>query len=115
MTEQEKQEHREIYPLPYKDLCLHSSFEQILGRNNQEYTLEERKERWNKVMNLDEDMKEVWSDTETCNSCKHLKDNWCSLVGLPCTVNPTLTFRHGIWGMACQGVGFENKQLEIFE
>ncbi len=107
MTEQEIQKHREIYPLPHQDLCLYSSFEQILGKSPKDYTLAERKDRWNKVMSLDENMKEWWGNSESCSSCKHLKDNWCSCVGLPCTVNPILTFEQGILGMACQGIRFE--------
>ncbi len=114
MTHEEIEQHRGVYPLPYKDLCLYSSFGQILGKSQKDYTFEQRKKRWDKVMSLDKEMKEVWEDNQECIGCEHLNGVWCSLIGLPCTVNPTLTFKQGVLGMACQGVGFENKQLKLW-
>lgn len=52
---------------------------------------------------------EVWSDLEGCFECKHLnkKDVWCKLQSIPATINPILTLRLGMVGMACMGAGKE--------
>lgn len=54
-------------------------------------------------------MYEVWSDLEGCFGCKHLnkKNIWCKLQNIPATINPILTLRLGIVGMACMGAGKE--------
>lgn len=49
----------------------------------------------------------VWMDYSECHGCTHKRGGWCSLQGLPCTVNPILSFRHGVPGMACMGLGYE--------
>ncbi len=116
MTKKQIEEHRKKYPLPFKELSKYSSFEQILGKDQNEYILSERQRRWDKAMSkMDKETKEAWEDTSVCHACKHLsEDGWCELHGLPCTVNPVLSFSLGIPGMACMGLGFENKQLELF-
>lgn len=116
MNKKQIEQHRTIYPLPTNKLCLYSSFEQILGKNVNDYTSKERKKRWEKVMKLNNEMAERWSNTEICNGCKHLSiDAWCNLFELPCTVNPIISFKNGIVGMACMGFGYENKQLNLFD
>lgn len=54
-------------------------------------------------------MYEVWSDLEVCFNCKHLnkKHVWCKLQNIPATINPILTLRCGMVGMACMGGGRE--------
>jgi hypothetical protein len=91
---------------------LHSSFEMIFGKNAQEYTEDERKHRWEqwKAISLkEENGKEVvgaWMDIGACQGCDHLRHKaWCNLYGLPCTVNPVLSFHSGMIGMACMGTG----------
>jgi hypothetical protein len=61
-------------------------------------------------------MVKVWSKghDETCTNCAHKDKDWCTSFGLPCTVNPVLTYQHNMVGMACGGGGFEPKQLNIF-
>lgn len=39
----------------------------------------------------------------------HRRGGWCVLQGLPCGVNPVLTMRHNIPGMACMGIGREGR------
>lgn len=47
-----------------------------------------------------------WTEAgETCGGCVHRAKDWCDLQGLPCNVNPILTLRHGMIGMACMGAG----------
>jgi hypothetical protein len=46
-----------------------------------------------------------WWLSHECHGCKHRNGAWCGIRGLPCTVNPILTFRHGLIGMACMGAG----------
>lgn len=113
-----KSKHREIYPLKFEQICKLSSFEQIFGRKISEYTEEERKGRWEKAMSFPggKKAKEHYSNLYECIDCKHFQNGWCALASLPCGVNPILTFKHGIVGMACQGVGHElidGSQLEM--
>lgn len=108
MTAEKAIKMREKYPVPTGELNRHSSFEQILGRNESDYTHNEKQERWNKVMSLShKSVKADWLNTETCYNCSHLNGSWCKLVDLPCTVNPILSFQFGIPGMACRGAGLK--------
>lgn len=52
---------------------------------------------------------EAWSDLSCCFGCKHLneKNIWCKLQNIPATINPILTLRTGMVGMACMGMGRE--------
>jgi hypothetical protein len=106
---------RKKYPVSYEELNMYSSFEQILGRNKDDYTHDERKRRWNKVMSTSKKMARRWSDTTACNGCIHLKDAWCDLQDLPCTVNSVLSFRCGIIGMACFGAGKVKREPTLFD
>lgn len=53
---------------------------------------------------------------ETCSGCIHRDNDWCKYAELPCNINPALTIKEGIIGMACCGAGkqIESKQLELF-
>lgn len=104
-------------------ITLKSSFEEILGKDAKVYTEDQRKERWEqwKVIALKKkdgkDVVESWSDMSACANCIHLDTQkaWCNAVALPCTVNPILSFRMGMVGMACMGLHHEEKtQLELF-
>src|SRR5688572_14624339 len=100
-----------------------SSFETILGKTAEEYPTTVRIERWNEwqqaaIKAKKKHLIETWLDTSGCRNCIHLdKGNaWCNFQGLPCTVNPILSFRMGMVGMACMGLGYEeSQQLELFE
>lgn len=61
------------------------------------------------VKKKDKLLYEVWSDLEGCYECKHLNKNdiWCKLQNIPATINPILTLRLGMVGMACMGAGKE--------
>lgn len=56
-----------------------------------------------------------WQSAEGCcepTRCDHLKGKaWCSLQGLPCSVNPVLTFGGAGIGMACMGGGHTAEQV----
>jgi hypothetical protein len=108
---------REKYPVAFDELCLHSSFEQILGGEKDDYSPVERKRRWDKVMSFNKRVKQRWADTEMCVGCIHLdeKEAWCGLQELPCTVNPVLSFRCGETGMACCGAGKVKREPELFD
>ncbi len=90
---------------------LAGSFEDILGRSDSEITAAERRKRWADWLRLARKdncgAAKCWTDRSGCEGCKHLRGRWCTLVELPCTVNPYLTFRRGMVGMACQGAGYE--------
>ncbi len=105
-------QHREIYPLPFDEICKMSSFEQILGRKISEYTEDERKARWEKAMSFPGGKKvnEYYTNISECFGCKHFQKGWCASTSLPCGVNPVLTFQFGMVGMACQGLGFESTE-----
>jgi hypothetical protein len=79
----------------------------------------QRRNRWAKWIRLKKakhgnyDAAKYWSDSEGCHDergvCKHLRGGWCVASSLPAGVNPYLTFRHSLLGMACMGIGFELK------
>ena len=116
MTEEQINTLREKYPIELNEICLYNSFEQILGRNPEDYTEEERKARWGRIMSFNRPMAKRWSDMSGCVGCIHLneKEAWCNYQGLPCTYNPILTPSTGMIGMACYGVGKEeHEQLKL--
>lgn len=92
---------------------LNSSFEDILGKKSSVFNEQQRRDRWAAWLRVARrtapDGKETaryWLSHE-CHGCIHRKGGWCDLQGLPCTVNPYLTFKHGMIGMACMGAGRE--------
>lgn len=95
---------------------------ELFGENPADITPELRRKRWeewkalgNKTDAQGRRMAKVWSKSdEKCTNCAHMDKDWCNAFGLPCTVNPVLTYRHNMIGMACGGAGFEAKQLNIF-
>lgn len=99
------------YRLLMPQVTLDMSFEDILGLSSAEITEPERKQRWVEWLEIaakeEYRMDELWSDTTECIGCKHLNEIWCDLAGLPCTVNPILSFQHALIGMACMGAGRE--------
>jgi hypothetical protein len=106
-----------------KPVTLKSSFEEILGENNTRFTEDQRKERWKQWQQIalkkkdGKDLVSSWLDQTACHGCIHLnkEQSWCNAMGLPCTVNPILSFRMGMVGMACMGTGYEaSSQLELF-
>jgi hypothetical protein len=106
-----------------KKVTLKSSFEEILGKTAEEYPEEVRKQRWEewkacaRKKKDGQDTIDSWSDQTACVGCIHLnkEQSWCNAMGLPCTVNPILSFQMGMVGMACMGTGYEAQtQLELF-
>lgn len=85
---------------------------------------DERKKRWEEWKKISiesgrrgKEMVKYWSKDnvdETCNGCIHREGDWCAYAGLPCNVNPVLTFQNNMIGMACAGVGYEAKQPTLF-
>jgi hypothetical protein len=115
MNKKQIEKIREKEQVSFDELCKHNSFEQILGKNCNDFTPEERKRRWDKVMSLDRRMKRYWNDNVACNGCIHLEGYWCKLEELPCSVNPILSFRYSMTGLACCGAGRVQRELELFE
>lgn len=121
MNQKQIDKHRLIEPLKFNKITAYSSFTQILGSNPQDYTPEQRKERWAKHMNLLNDvapeMADYWrfGSEECCEGCIHRDmhgNHWCKFSELPCLYNPVIK----MCGMACCGLGHEtNKQLDLFE
>ncbi|RHX89888.1 hypothetical protein [Leptospira stimsonii] len=99
------------------EITLKSSFESILGKKREDYSDKVRQERWNYWKILVSKKKrwlmEVWSNTKGCEGCIHLnkKESWCNLQGLPCTVNPILSFQNALPGLACMGAGYDDGLL----
>lgn len=96
---------------------------ELFGDKPADINPELRRKRWEewKALGMKSDahgrrMVKVWSKDrdETCKGCAHRVKDWCNSFGLPCTVNPHLTFNDNIMGMACGGAGYEPKQLNIF-
>jgi len=97
---------------------LKSSFEELLGKRRTDMPEKQRRARWKKWLALaqskDPTVADTWLTVDGCvekGRCRHLtgKDRWCRAMGLPASVNPILSFRHGIIGMACMGFGHAPK------
>lgn len=97
---------------------------QLFGETGKDIPEKTRRKRWEKwkallVADGDHQVLNHWSKDhvdETCAGCKHKDGDWCKAAGLPCNVNPFLTFQFNHIGMACMGIGFnqEVKQGELF-
>ncbi len=91
---------------------LKTSWHDLLGENGHTFTAPERRSRWERWKTLarqagEHEMLEYWSSGEGCEGCRHLDGDWCTNMELPCSINPILTMRHGMIGMACAGAGYE--------
>lgn len=78
----------------------------------------ERRKRWATWLRLarqvDRGLARSWAgQQERCCDCANSRGGWCRTQELPCAVNPILTMRHNIQGMACMGVGFVPRQLSL--
>lgn len=98
-----------------------SSFEEILGKTGKDYPETERIDRWNlwkksAIKSKKKYLIAIWTDKSDCEDCIHLDvgNAWCKLIGLPCTVNPIITFKEGVVGMACMGLGKNKLQPNLF-
>lgn len=94
-----------------KPITLEIAWEDLFGGD---FTAAERRERWAEWLRIANEhegntfWEDYYGDISGCaddegHVCGLLDGSWCSYVGLPCTMNPFLTFRHGILGMACMG------------
>lgn len=91
---------------------LRTSWYDLLGTDCHTYAPAERRARWEKWKKMahdagDSEMVEYWSDADGCQGCIHADGDWCSAMELPCSINPLLTMKHGMIGMACGGAGHE--------
>lgn len=106
----------------YSPVKLEDSWVQIFGNNSCDISNSQRRERWEEwkkiaLENGANDFVEYWTDSAECEGCVHLDADWCNISQLPCTVNPVLTYRHNMIGMACMGFGRTEKpftQLKIW-
>jgi hypothetical protein len=104
-----------------KPVTLSISWYQLFGNKQVEIPDNIRRERWESWKQLaiaDGGQKavEYWSDASECNGCTNKNGDWCKLMQLPCSVNPILTFRDNMIGLACMGAGRNEipKQLELW-
>jgi len=93
---------------------LESSFEQILGAREIEMEEKTRRHRWAQWLKLaratDRDVAKLWMEIDDCTDCINRRGRaWCDMQALPCTVNPILSFREGMLGMACCGMGYQSE------
>ena len=75
-----------------------------------------RRKMWEQLRKDEPDSAEWWEDPEACHedvTCDYLSDGWCKYVNLPCGVNPYLTPRNGMTGMACMGAR-PPQQISLF-
>lgn len=71
---------------------------------------------WQKLKEKDPDTTDYWEDCFSCCEdaiCNYLRDGWCEYMELPCAVNPYLTPRTGMVGMACMGMP-PPQQMRLF-
>lgn len=90
-----------------------TSWAELLGEKREDMPDKERRSRWEHWKKLaikagDQEMVDYWTKDnaeETCSGCVHRDGDWCKSEGLPCSINPVLTFQYSIAGMACMGAG----------
>jgi len=97
---------------------------QLFGAEPEDMPEKTRRQRWEEWKRLlikdgEQEMVDYWAKDhvdESCAGCIHRDQDWCGYSGLPCNVNPILTFRMGMIGMACMGLGYRPnyKQGELF-
>ncbi len=86
---------------------LELSWQELFPKTTSPDARRQRWEKWKKAaITLDPEQGqrgvEYWQRHE-CGPCDQVDGDWCKLQGLPCTVNPILTFNYGYIGMACMG------------
>lgn len=104
-----------------KDVKRHISWIELFGERRGDMADDVRRSRWEEWKKLcndagETDIVEQWTEpsmAENCSSCVHCDKDWCNASGLPCTVNPILTFQFSMLGMACMGTGHKPKQTTI--
>ena len=92
------------------EMTLHSTWADIFSGDKRQNW-----EAWKKAC-ADAGEKEVadyWTDCAECSGCVHIDGDWCTFANLPCTVNPVLTVKANIIGMACCGSAYTPAQLEL--
>ena len=101
---------------------LKTSWYELFGETDSDYSESERQKRWEIWKKLAENEGEIevinwWTEDDgACRGCIHKNGDWCNLMGLPITINPYLTMKHGRLGMACMGAGkVQEAQLELFD
>lgn len=100
-----------------KAVTLNSNWADLFGKNSDELTPEQRKSNWEEWKRLaneagDSDIVYKWTDCkETCSGCVYQNVDWCNYMGLPCSVNPVLTLKNGMKGMACMGTGYKKAEV----
>lgn len=98
---------------------LDSTWDELLGVKRTDMLDSERRKRWATWIRIarhtvGRDLARNWAGRqERCSDCRHSRGGWCIANGLPCSVNPYLTRRTGVPGMACMGAGFEPRQLAL--
>jgi len=98
----------------HKKVTLKISFADLFLKSNPEDANRARWEEWKKLCKeKDPIILSFWYADVHCFSCAHCDGDWCTLAGLPCSVNPYLSFNYGMPGLACIGGGFEPKQEEL--
>lgn len=92
---------------------------QLLGNDSSEIPEATRRQRWEQwkalvIKDGEQESVDRWSkdNLEACVGCKHKDGDWCKAVGLPCCVNPILTFAYNQIGMACQGIGYNQEFIQ---
>lgn len=104
--------HGTVAPVVLPPVSLRISFEDLLGRDCNAMPEATRRERWEAWKALDAEAAEWWEASE-CEGCRYLLGDWCDLMGLPASVNPVTSFRAGMIGMACMGMGRENARNHV--
>lgn len=108
-----------------KPITLTIRWHEMFGKQPADIPEKTRRQRWEEWKQLaadagDQEMVDYWSKDnidETCAGCINKDGDWCRWSGLPCNVNPILTFNDGIIGMACLGMGYQPHyvQQELFK
>lgn len=119
MSKQSEAKERQGYVKVEKGIRWYQLFGES-GPDMSEKTRRARWEKWKKLISAGEQhVVDYWAKDhieESCSGCVNKDGDWCKAVGLPCNVNPVLTFSIGLIGMACMGMAKRTipEQLQLF-
>jgi len=93
------------------------SFEDLFPKGSCRIQRIERWSKWKYTVADEPWAAEYWETDKCCclGCCGYSKkDDWCEYANLPPSVNPILSFRYGIVGLACCGLKPGKSEKEVF-
>jgi hypothetical protein len=93
------------------------SFEDLFPKESSRIQRIKRWSKWKDMVADEPWAAEYWETDKCCclGCCEYnKKDDWCEYASLPPSVNPILSFRFGMAGLACCGLKPGKNEMEMF-